>query len=99
MLRKVLWRKRALRDLLGLHSYIAKDRPNAAADYLGRIISACEILGEFPLMGRVWNPRTKLLSLPVETVTIFYLVTDDTVEIKRVVQSSRNLDRIFRRKA
>jgi toxin ParE1/3/4 len=48
---RVRYTRRALRDLDGIHSYIAKDNPAAAARVVARIRSAADTLEQFPCLG------------------------------------------------
>ena len=48
---KVRYRRRALRDIEGIHEYIEQRNPRAAAEVVSRIRAAAERLGWLPYMG------------------------------------------------
>ena len=84
----VIWSSRALDDLRGIVSYIARDNPEKAAEFGYRLISKVDLLAEFPAMGRR-VPEHKPLDvreLIVRPCRIIYRVQEPerTVAIARV---------------
>jgi len=81
-------------DLTEIFDYIAQDSPASALDLLDRIDESVAQLEEFPFKGEVPNDlRLRNLNyrmLVVENYLIFYIVLDDSVEIRRVLQGRRN---------
>lgn len=49
----IRWTKRALRRLDEIGAHIQKDNPDAAARVVARIVSAVNMLADFPAWGRV----------------------------------------------
>jgi addiction module RelE/StbE family toxin len=50
--RRIRWTARAVRRLGQIGEYIAKDDPGAAERVVARIVSAVDILADFPARGR-----------------------------------------------
>ncbi len=50
---KLLWTKEALRRLLEIEEYIYIDNPNAATDFVDKLISITETIVDHPKKGRV----------------------------------------------
>ncbi|MGY5780285.1 type II toxin-antitoxin system RelE/ParE family toxin [Rhizobium sp. LEGMi135b] len=50
--KRIRWTLRALRRLDEIGEYIQKDNPDAAARVVGRIVSAVDMLVDFPATGR-----------------------------------------------
>ncbi|KAA1177163.1 type II toxin-antitoxin system RelE/ParE family toxin [Rhizobium tropici] len=51
--KRVRWTMRALRRLDEIGAHIQKDNPDAAARVVARIVSAVDMLADFPATGRV----------------------------------------------
>jgi toxin ParE1/3/4 len=83
-------------DLVEIFDFIAQDSPNRALSYLEKLDKRIGSLEQNPLLGRI--PRHPKLReygyrvLIVESYLVFYIVRGQTIEIHRVVHSSRNLD-------
>lgn len=86
-------------DLDEIFTYIAADDPGAAASLLNEIDSVILNLEDFPDMGA--NPRNRRLAgkgykmLIVDGYLVFYVVTGDVVEIRRIVSGKRNYTKLF----
>jgi plasmid stabilization system protein ParE len=50
---KILWSERARCDLLEIGDFIARDRPQAAAAWVGKILDSAQRTALFPSSGRV----------------------------------------------
>ncbi|MBB6489180.1 type II toxin-antitoxin system RelE/ParE family toxin [Rhizobium lusitanum] len=50
--KRIRWTLRALRRLDEIGEYIQKDNPDAAARVVARIVSAADMLADFPATGR-----------------------------------------------
>jgi toxin ParE1/3/4 len=73
---------RASRNLASIAAYIANDNPAAAARVGPRIRSACELLMNFPEMGRPGvRPNTREISLPGLPYIIVYRLARDQLVI------------------
>jgi toxin ParE1/3/4 len=87
---KIKWLRQALRNLEQAHSYIFKDDPEAARQLILRIQSVVNQLAEFPLMGRVGRVEgTRELVISNTSYLIIYRVTEESVEILRVLHTAR----------
>lgn len=87
---KIKWLRQALRNLEQAHAYIVKDNPEAARQLILRIQSAAGQLAEFPFTGRVGRVEsTRELVISNTSYLIIYRVKEESVEILRVLHSSR----------
>ncbi len=83
-------------DLRDIHDYIAEQDPDAALDYVTRLELACEKLVQMPEAGRKRDKfAPSLRSLPVGRYIIFYRITDEGIEIARVLHGARDIESIF----
>ncbi|MBM4162110.1 MAG: type II toxin-antitoxin system RelE/ParE family toxin [Ignavibacteria bacterium] len=86
-------------DLGEIFAFIARDSPNRALSYLGRLDKRIGLLEQHPELGRL--PRHPKLReqgyrVPIiESYLVFYIIRGQTIEIHRVVHSSRNLDHLI----
>lgn len=92
----------AERDLLGYYVYIGERNPDAADRFLRAAQDAIERLAAMPGTGaprKFPNPELAgIRSLPIrgfENYLIFYLPTDEGIDVLRVIHGARDLDRIF----
>ncbi len=97
--RKVLWAPRAEQDLRDVWRYYARvASPDIADRLLREIEEAGERLGEQALM---WRARDEVMpglrSVLVHPYTVFYRVTDGSVEIVRVLHERRNFPEVFKK--
>lgn len=81
-------------DLRAIWTYIAADNPTAADGVLRRIGARMEQLIEFPYSA-TFDERFGVHLLPVAPYIVAYLVTEDEVQIVRVVDGRRDLNAIF----
>lgn len=87
---RVVWLRRALRNLQDEAEFIARDNPQAAREAVGRIQMAAEYLAEHPSLGRVGRvPGTRELVVPDTPYILPYRVKVNRVEILRVFHGSR----------
>lgn len=88
---------RAIADVADIWDFISDDSIVAADRVLDRLDSALDILADMPMMGR---PRPDLgnglRSLAVGYYIIYYVPTDSTVEIVRVLHGARDVEALFR---
>ena len=86
-------------DLEDIFTYIIEDDPEAAATLLNEIDTAILHLEEFPDMGV--TPKNRRLAnkgyrmLVVNAYLVFYVVTGNVVEIRRIVSSKRNYTKLL----
>ncbi|MBM3943798.1 MAG: type II toxin-antitoxin system RelE/ParE family toxin [SAR202 cluster bacterium] len=87
---------RARADLVSIWAFVAADSTDDA-DWLNmRFYQAFVRLAEFPSMGRA-RPELgpELRGIPVRSYIIFYRLTGFGVEIVRVLNAARDIDRLF----
>ena len=83
-------------DLVSIFDYIAKDSPERALAFLGKLDKRISMLEQQPLLGRV--PRHQKLKeygyrvLIIESHLVFYVVRNKVEVVHRVIHGSRNLD-------
>ena len=93
---QVLKRPLAEADLDDIWWYIAQDNPDAADRLLDKIEEQCQALAQFPNMGINRDELMPTLrSFPVGNYLVFYLPTDDGVEVVRVLSGMRDIDALF----
>jgi addiction module RelE/StbE family toxin len=90
---KVRWAESALRDLKGIHDFIARDSPWAATAMAARIVDATERIGDFPLSGRKIPefPDSPYREAIVASYRVIYRPDNTVVWIETVVHGSRLL--------
>lgn len=83
-------------DLQAIWSFIANDNPTAADRFLRRLSARMEKIPLAPHMGeRQDRYRAGLRSIVEGAYVIFYLPTDDAIEIHRVLHGARDIPRLF----
>ncbi len=86
----VEWTKPAVRDLVALRAYIARDNPRAAEETAAKVIAAAEGLVVFPARGRPGRkPATRELVITDTPFAAVYRVRDEIVEVLRVLRGAR----------
>jgi toxin ParE1/3/4 len=89
--------RQALQDLVEIGDYIAQDSPANAARFVMRLEQHCELLASRPLIGRARNEvRPGLRSIKYNRYVIFYHITEEDVEIVRVLHNARDLDKAMK---
>lgn len=93
---KLIVAPEAQEELREIESYIGKDNPKAAVEFVGRLTERYQALTDFPGMGRKRDDvRSGYRSIAEGDYLIFYRVSDDVVEVMHVLHGRRNLQRIF----
>lgn len=96
----VLRTPRARQDLVDIWSYVASDSAAAADRLLDEINEKCELIAEFPGMGRRRDELgASLRSFPVGSHVIFYRVREDGIEVIRVLHGARDIPSVFQEEA
>lgn len=86
----------ARQDINHINDYIAENDPDAADRLLDKIFDKCQLLANFPAMGKKRDELAPTLrSFPVEDYLIFYRPVDAGIEIIRVVSGYRDLEALF----
>jgi toxin ParE1/3/4 len=77
----------AIRDMEQILDYLANTNINAGEKFLEEFSKKCRYLTQFPLMGRSYREiRPYLRGLPMKNYIIFYRLTEQGLEIMRVVK-------------
>ena len=88
---KVVWSRRAQRDLWRIQSYIGKNNPHAAGDVSSRIKRAADRLEQFPLSGpEMEGTELRLLQVASLTYALIYRVGGGIIEIITVFDQRRD---------
>ncbi|WP_202710316.1 type II toxin-antitoxin system RelE/ParE family toxin [Sporosalibacterium faouarense] len=89
----------AERDLTEIIEYIQLDDPIAAIKFLDKIDSSISKLEEIPFIGKIpKDSRLEYLSyriLIIGNYLVFYVVQENTVEIRRILHGKRKYDFLF----
>ncbi len=83
-------------DLREIHSYIAKDNPEAARRLIVRLRTKTRTLLQMPGMGRSREDlRPGLFSFPVGRYVLFYCPQPGGIVLVRVLHGSRDVPTLF----
>lgn len=86
----------ARRDLRDIEEFISDYNPVAADQLLARIDDQFQLLADNPFMGRDRAELgDNLRSLRVENYVIIYRPADSGVEVVRVINGARDINRLF----
>ena len=86
----------AVEDLKDIWDYVARRDETAAGKLIKEINRKFILLRDNPLVGREQNQFLGgLRSFVVKSYFIFYLPSDDGIDILRVLHSSRDIESIF----
>lgn len=90
-------------DVDDIAAFIGKDSPGSAVRFFDAAWASFEMLTEYPRVGPVvedvepeWEGLRKWAIHGFLSYLIFYRITDDRLEIARVLHGAMNLDRFFR---
>jgi len=90
---QVIWTMRAADDLEDIAQYIALDKPDAATNFVGKVIHAVDQLADFPMMGRL-VPELRLpryREVIVAPCRVIYTPDKDRVIIQRIIRGERQV--------
>ncbi|WP_295620461.1 type II toxin-antitoxin system RelE/ParE family toxin [Chamaesiphon sp. GL140_3_metabinner_50] len=86
----------AIHDLESISSYFADLNIEAGEKFLQGFNKRCQQLASFPNIGRSYDDlQVGLRGLPLEGYVILYRVTEDRIEIVRVVSGRQDLRSLF----
>lgn len=86
----------AAEDLKNIWDYVAQHNETAAGKLIKEIKNKLLLLRDNPLIGREQNKLLlSLRSFLVKDYFIFYLPSDDGIDVLRVLHSSRDIESIF----
>ncbi len=86
----------ALRDLLGIWTFIGEEDLRAADRLVEQVHEKLRLLAENPGTGRSRDELARgLRSFPCGPYIIFYRIIENGVEVMRVIHGARDLPRLF----
>lgn len=87
---RIYWTKRAEQDADEITDYIARDNPRAAVEVRDEIERRVDLLGDQPHLGRSGRRAgTRELVIPGLPYIVAYRTRSETIEILRVLHTSR----------
>ena len=93
---RVTRRPLAAADILDIWDHIAEDTVAAADRWVDRLDEKLHLIATQPLMGRARDELlAKLRSFPFGRYVIFYLPSEDGIDVVRVLHSARDVDTFF----
>jgi toxin ParE1/3/4 len=85
--------RRAQLDIDQVYDYIADDNPAAADDWVDEVKRISRMLAESPLAGRERESLARgVRSFALGSYLIFYRITQDGIELTRVIHGARNIE-------
>ncbi len=90
---RVVWTDQAFERLAEIEIYISRDNPQAAEQYIERLIARTEVLAEHPKLGRLVPevPGGYLRELVEGNYRIVYRIRDEIVEVLTVFEGHQML--------
>lgn len=86
----------AIEDINEICDYLSGFNLESANQFLNTIEQKCQVLVQFPNMGRIYAELLpELRGISVNPYIIFYRLIEDEVEIIRVVNGYRDLESLF----
>jgi len=93
---KLIISPQAREDLFDIWFYIAEDSTTNADRFIDKLTQKYRWLAEFPEAGMLRNELdANLQSFPMDRYVLYYKVMNETLELVRVLHSSRNIDLVF----
>jgi toxin ParE1/3/4 len=93
---KVIYAPEADDDIFGIVDFIARDKPEAARNWMWKIRDACDTIATQPEMGEA-RPGFGVRgcrSLSVGNYVIFFRQIEGGIEVSRVIHGSRDMRNI-----
>lgn len=87
----IVWLKEANDDLDELYDFIAAENSRAAADYVEGLRAACDRLISFPLSGRSYNDRYRVIVYRNHLILYRYVRSDGVVLIAAIIHGHRDI--------
>ncbi|MGL4880436.1 MAG: type II toxin-antitoxin system RelE/ParE family toxin [Waterburya sp.] len=86
----------ASRDMARIIDYFLARNIEAGENFTARFEQKCRNIANFPMMGRSYPELLpQLRGITLDSYIIFYQVTDDYIEIVRVISGYQDLRSIF----
>jgi len=92
----------AQKDLQDIVLYILENlkSPKAAMDFIDTLDKSILRLKQYPYSCKLYQPKEPLESeyrfLPVKNYLVFYIVTENTIEIHRIIYAKMNLEKLIK---
>lgn len=99
---KIAYLPVAQKDLLDITVYIIDNlkSPKAAMDFIDTLDKSILRLKQYPYSCKLYHPQESLETeyrfLPVKNYLVFFVVTENIVEIHRIVYAKMNLEKIVK---
>ena len=87
----LIWLEQAEDDLQSIFDYISIDNAGAAETYTGSLVSACDRLRHFPLSGRAFSKRYRVLIVRNHLVLYRYERVDHEIIIAGIIDGRRDV--------
>ena len=90
---KVIWSRRARRDLAEIGRYIRRDNPKAARAWIARLLARAKLAGTSPRGGRVVPEleRPDIREVFERTYRVIYQIRSDSILVLTVLEGHRLL--------
>ena len=90
----ILWSERARLDVLEIGDFIARDKPKAAATWVGKILHAVQRTARFPASGRIVPEidRSDIREVVFDNYRIVYQLREGTIIVLTVFESHLLID-------
>ena len=93
----VAFSPKALRDLMAIGDYIARDNRVNASRFVDKPVAQCERIGHAPM---AYASREELVpglrAAPIDRYVIYFRVDGTRVRIERVLHGARDLKTLFK---
>lgn len=96
MVAELIWRARAENHFQSIFDYISSENADAAASYVEAIVEACERLRSFPMSGRTYNKRYRVLVVRNHLVFYRHAMQSANVIIVAVIDGRRDISVLLR---
>jgi toxin ParE1/3/4 len=96
MSRRCIISPTASRDLVLILDYFLARNIEAGDNFTVKFEQKCRNIARFPFLGRAYSELLpSLRGIPLDSYVIFYMVTDDYIEIVRIVSGYQDLRSLF----
>lgn len=92
----LVWLVQAETDLQSIFEYISIENASAAKLYVEAILSACDRLRDFPLSGRRFDNRYRVLVVRNHLVMYRHQGTDGEVIVAAIIDGRRDIAALLR---
>ena len=86
----------ASQDLAAILEYFFERNVEVGEVFATKFEQKCRYLANFPMMGRLYSEVSpELRGIPLDSYVIFYKVTDEQIEIVRVISGYQDFRSLF----